>query len=84
MPFITEDTTKCYTLRNTLPEDAKVWYRNMDNFVDMRKGLDKKYGDEGEMVDIILSDVKNFKQNKDNENKHLIQFIDVSEKVTWN
>ena len=81
MPFITEDTTKCYTLRNALPEDAKVWVRNMDNFVEMWKRLDEKYGDEGKMVDIILADVKNFEQIKDNENKRLIQFIDVLEKV---
>ena len=81
VPFITEDTTKCYTLRNALPEDAEVWVRNMDNFVEMWKRLDEKYGDEGKMVDIILADVKNFKQIKDNENKRLIQFIDVLEKV---
>ena len=49
----------------------------MDNFNEMWKRLDEKYGVEGKMVDIILADVKNFKQIKDNENKCLIQFIDV-------
>ena len=48
----------------------------MDNFNEMWKRLDEKYGVEGKMVDIILA-VKNFKQIKDNENKCLIQFIDV-------
>ena len=78
--FITEDTTKCYTLRNALPADAKVWARNGDYFVEIWKKLDEKYADEGKMVDIILAEVKNFKQLKDNENKRLIQFIDVLEK----
>ena len=80
VPFITEETTKCYTLRNALPEDAKVWVRTMDVFVEMWKRLDEKYGDEGKMIDINLADVQNFKQIKDNENKRLIQFICVLEK----
>ena len=53
----------------------------MDNFVEMWKRCDEKYGDEGKMVDFILADVKNFEQIKDNENTRLIQFIDVLEKV---
>ena len=81
VPFITEDITECYTLRNALPEVAKTWVRNMDNFVDMWKRLDEKYVDEGKMVDIIPTDVKIFKQIKDNEHKRLLQFIDALEKV---
>ena len=69
------------THRNVLPEDAKVWVRNMDTFVEVWKRLDEKYGDERKLVDIIFANVKNFKQIKDNENKRLIQFIDVLEKV---
>ena len=53
----------------------------MDNFVEMWKRLDEKYGDEGKVVDINLADVKNFEQIKNNENKRLIQFIDVLEKA---
>ena len=53
----------------------------MDNFVDMWKRLDEKYVDEGKMVDIIPTDVKIFKQIKDNEHKRLLQFIDALEKV---
>ena len=81
--FITEDTTNCYTLRNALPEDAKVWARNMDNFVEMWKRSVEKYGDEAKLVDIIFAYVKNFKQIQDNENKRLIQFIEVLEKVNF-
>ena len=81
VPCVTQDTTKCYTLRNALAEDAKVRVRNIDNFVEMWTRLDEKYGDEGKMVDIILADVKNFKRIKDNENKRLLQFIDVLEKL---
>ena len=56
--FIIENSIECYTLRNALPEDAKVWVRNMDNFVEMWKRLDEKYGDEGKMVEIFLAGVK--------------------------
>ena len=78
-----DESTVSYALRNALPDNAKSLVRNMsDNIKEMWTRLDERYGDEGNIVEIVLNDIKHFRLIKEDEERRLLASIDVIEKAS--
>ena len=79
---IKDEATLSYALRNALPENIKSLVRNMsDDLKEMWRRLEERYGDEGKIVEIVLNDIKHYKPVRENEERRLLNFIDIIEKA---
>ena len=77
-----DEATVSYALRNALRDHIKSLVRNMsDDLKEMWRRLEERYGDEGKIVEIVLNDIKHFKPLRENEERRLLQFIDIIEKA---
>ena len=79
---IKDEATVSHALRNALPENIKSLVRNMsDDLKEMWRRLEERYGDEGKIVEIVLNDIKHYKPVRENEERRLLNFIDIIEKA---
>ena len=44
--------------------------------------LDERYGNDGNIVEIVLKDIKHFQSIKENEERRLLTFIDIIQKAS--
>ena len=73
----------CHTLsRNALPDNIKSLVSNMtDDLKEMWQRLEEQYGIEGKIVEIVLNDIKHCKPVRENEERRLLNFIDIIEEA---
>ena len=66
-----------------LPDRAESLVRNTSDKIDeMWTRLDERYGNDGNIVEIVLKDIKHFQSIKENEERRLLTFIDIIQKAS--
>ena len=69
-----------YILKSCLSGSALLTVENIDDYPEIWRRLDKKYGQPSLLIDIIMNEIKDIPSVKENDPEGFIQFVNVIER----